>query len=188
MAISPRKKITVKEFGNLTTTSMLAKVTESEGGKFFVGRIYGAARAQSVVETAYGGSIKFVGEFRGMGWDGQEIFSAVCYLASPADELLSAALNEATGDGKQGKVSVEFAFDYYAVPDKGILGYKYVVESLLDVQASDPIASLGASLPPLVLIAAPQTVLQLEDKSEETVVKETAPAAEVKPKADKKAK
>ncbi len=185
MAISPRKKITVKEFGNLTTTTMLSKVNEAEGNKFFVGRIYGAARSQSVVETAYGGSIKFTGEFRGMGWDGQEIFSAVCYLANPADELLSAALNEATGDGKQGKVSVEFAFDYYAVPDKGILGYKYVVESLLDVQASDPIASLGASLPKLVLIAAPQTTLQLEDKSEETVVEETVEKSTPQAKATK---
>lgn len=163
------KKLTVKEFGNLTVDA-LRKLTEAAGDElFFVGRIYGSTRAQEVVETPHGVAIKFKGEFRGVGYDGEEVFSSVCYLPAPADDLLSGALNGAQGEGKTGSVNIEFGFDFYTAKDKGITGYKYVCKPLVETAASDPVARLAASFAPvpLKLAAEPQLTLGTDTSAEE---------------------
>lgn len=153
MALRPVKKLATKEFGNLDVESLLAKTQEAPGKRFFVGRIYGIARRQEIVTTTYGPSIKFVGEFRGDGWDGSELFASTCYLPDPIDQMLSSALNQAVGDGTDSKASVEFGFDIYTVPDKGVTGYKYITETLLNVAASDPMVALKGRFAPLQLAA-----------------------------------
>lgn len=160
------KKLTVKEFGNLNVARLLAHTLESDktGAVFFVGRIYGSVRAQEVVDTPHGTAIKFKGEFRGVGFDGEEVFSAVCYLPDPADQLLSGILSEVQGGDAAIKQNVEFAFDFFTAPDKGATGYKYVCKPLLDAAPSDPVAKLAAGLPPLQL-ARPES-LQLADQSD----------------------
>lgn len=153
MALKMAKKLSTKEFGNLTVKALRDKVAAAAetGDRFFIGRMFGSVRRQEVVETPHGVSIKFIGEVRGQGWDGTDVFSGVCYLPDPAEGLLSAALNDAQGDDATARVSVEFAFDFFAVEDKGVTGYKYVVESLIDVAPSDPVAKLAGTLPPLML-------------------------------------
>jgi len=178
------KKLTVKEFGNLTVDA-LRKKTEAAGDElFFVGRIYGAVRAQEVVETPHGVAIKFKGEFRGVGFDGEEVFSSVVYLPAPSDELLSGALNTAQGDKAAGSVTVEFGFDFYTAKDKGITGYKYVCKPLVETAASDPVARLAASFapPPLKLAGDAQLALGTDTPADE------APAGDTEGKGGKAGK
>jgi len=159
------KKLTVKEFGNLSVDTLRAKTVAAGAELFFVGRIYGSTRAQEVVETPHGVAIKFKGEFRGVGFDGEEVFSSVCYLPAPADDLLSGALNSAQGEGKAGSVNIEFGFDFYTAQDKGITGYKYVCKPLVETAASDPVARLAASFAPVPLKLAGDAQLALGDES-----------------------
>lgn len=146
------KKITTKEFGNLTIKQLAAKV-EDAGGKTFIGRIYGSARRKELVETPHGVSVKFMGEFRGEGFDGVQLVSGVCYLPEVAENALAQVMDDVQGGEDAARVNVEFGFDVFAITDKGATGYKYIVEPLLEVKPSDVVASLAAGFAPLPLAA-----------------------------------
>lgn len=159
----------------LKKISMSTVNTLSKGGfkgitaQVFGMRILGMARGFEVVQTPYGDSLKFKGEFRAFGQEGNECASSVAYLPSPVDEMLKSAIEN--GDGKP----VEFAFDVNVVPDESSsVGYVYRVETLTEAAPSDPVARLVNSLPTLPKPA--QEALPLEG-AEQQPKAEAAPEA-----------
>lgn len=141
--------------------------------KVFAMRVLGQVRASEVINTPYGESIKFKGEFRAWGQDGVECVSAVAYLPSPLDAMLEQALT--TSEGRQ----VEFAVDVFVRPDEGSsVGYVYEVVTLTEAAPSDPVARLASSVPTLPAVPAPT-------KPEQAQLPELAPEGEAKGKADK---
>lgn len=162
------KKMSHAGLNNTTPAQVKALVDASESA-VFIARIIGLVRGQEVISTPHGSSLKFKGEFRGWGIDGEEAMSPVAYLPSPFDELLSNQINDIQGEDGQAKVSVEFGLDVFAVKDKGTVGYKFVVKPLAEAAPSDPLATLQKSFAPLHL------------PNKEAVKALSAPAAEESP-------
>lgn len=156
MALSILKKITMASVNTLSKGGFKG-ITDVVFGM----RILGQARAFEVVQTPYGDALKFKGEFRAWGQEGNECVSSVAYLPSPVDEMLKTALEN--GEGKP----VEFAFDVEVVPDESsTVGYVYRVKTLTEAAPSDPVARLASNLPPLQLPSQGQESLPLEGSSE----------------------
>lgn len=136
------RKITVAGINNVKGGFVLKDGEDNR----HVARIVGLAQSAGVKETAYGPSWRFVGEFRAINEDGEEIAAPVLYLPAPADEMLSSAVAANPSGG------VQFAFDIFMirVEKKTPIdrGYQFVVKTLMDSKPSNPVLSLMASLPP----------------------------------------
>ncbi len=97
------------------------------------------------VSDNMGVSYQFLGEFRAWNREGTEFASPVCYLPEPAQGILKAGL-----DGTDG--SVEFGFDVFIKYNKtAILGYEFLLESLLDAKPSEGLAHLVSRVHGLAL-------------------------------------
>lgn len=162
------KKLSVKEINGLTKEATKKLVDAQDGAELFMGRFVGICRNVEVKDTDYGGALKFVGEFRATGRDGEESYAPVAYLPSPFDELLSEQINEIKGADGNAKVSVEFGLDVYAIHDpKGAVGYKFICRPLKEAAPSNPLAALMATFKPLALPSAPAALAIGNDSSEE---------------------
>ena len=106
-----------------------------------VARIYGIARAVEDGEHPQNGPwVRFLGDFKGVNQDGEVTIAPTCFLTSPADGILRAAVVAAEGR------DVQFGFDFYVVPhDTAVLGYVYKVKPMMELVASDPMKALEAS-------------------------------------------
>lgn len=149
------KKLAVAQLSNLSVSQLAALVPNSEAGAVFVGRIAGSARSYETVQTTFGESLKFKGEFRGWDMAGEMAASVVAYLPAPVDEMLRDAIENARQNAGEGAKSapVDFAFDILIVhdPKEGSKGYQYRVRTLTESAVSDPVAALLGSLPKLEL-------------------------------------
>ena len=97
------------------------------------------------VSENMGVSYQFLGEFRAWNREGTEFASPVCFLPEPAQGILKAGLDGADG-------SVEFGFDVFIKYNKtAILGYEFLVESLLDAKPSEGLARLVSRVQGLAL-------------------------------------
>lgn len=134
-----------------------------------VGRIFGIVRSVETKSTSIGDSLCFKGDFRGINADGEEFISAVCYLISPADEMLAQALIDPANAGKE----VRFGFDFFVTPKEKKtpldLGYSYQVKPLLETKPSDAMAELMASAP------------ALPNKPKQLTLESAAPTAQPEP-------
>lgn len=142
-----------------------------------VGRIYGIANKVEVGEHATNGAFnKFKGEFRAYNSEGQEYISPVCFLPSPADGMLAAAIAAAGADANAG---VKFGFDFFVVPDEKVaIGYVYETIPLLETRPTDPFAELMGEIgdKPLQLSAPKQPQLPgVDDSKDEDSKTENAP-------------
>lgn len=154
----------------------LKALVEASSEPVFTGRLIGSVRAKDVVKTTFGDSIKFIGTFQGYGADGGVSVAPVCYLPAPVDQLLADQINVHTDDKGKLKGNVDFAFDVYAVVDKGESGYKYVVKNLVETKVAEPLAALVGSLgalPKPFALPAPDAAPVLEHQPE--VATEAAP-------------
>lgn len=131
-----------------------------------VGRIYGIANKADVGEHATNGAFyKFKGEFRAYNAEGQEYISPTCFLPSPADGMLAAAI-AAAGEAN---AAVKFAFDFFVVPDEKVaIGYVYETIPLLETRPTDPFAELMGEIgdKPLQLSAPTQQNLLTNEPGE----------------------
>jgi hypothetical protein len=129
------RKITMKELcdGNV------GKAPEG-----FVGRITGTACDVIHGETQYGPWVKFKGDFLGQDRNGKKYISGYCCIPEPASGLISGQLiDEDTHE-------VQFSFDFYKVIDESSsTGYVFKTEAVLEVQQSNLLENLVASLPAL---------------------------------------
>lgn len=141
----------------------------------FVARIIGFARSVETKVTTIGESLCFKGEFRGTNADGELFSAAVCYLVSPADEMLAQALSQPENVGKE----VKFGFDFFVTPKEKRtpvdLGYSYQVKPLLDTAPTDAMAALMGN------IAAPLPVTAKQSELPGVAEKAALPAPEPEP-------
>lgn len=158
------KKISVKELNNSTKEKTRATVDAGGGEPVFLGRFIGICRDVGTKETDYGDSLKFIGEFRAIGIDGEEAFAPVAYLPDPFDKLLADQIAEIKKT-EGAKVAVEFGVDVFGVPDKGAVGYKFLCKPLTEAQPSNPLAALMASFKPLG-VSGPAATPALEHSPE----------------------
>ncbi len=111
-------------------------------------RIVGIASAQENVDTDFGTSIKFTGQFEGTNISTGEVYrSTVCFLPDTGAGMLSGVVVD--------DQIVEFAFDIHAEASNNNNGYQYVVEPLIKMNAADPLEqlklSIASSVKPLTL-------------------------------------
>lgn len=129
-------------------------------GREFVARIAGLVSSVNPKTTTFGVSYEFIGEFLATNMDGEMIAGPKCYLPSPADGLLVAAVDAAGGK------SVEFGFDIFVqeVPKTkpSDIGYEYKIKPLIELKVSSPLEKLLSGMAPLV-IAPKQATLALTD-------------------------
>lgn len=179
---------------NSSTPAAVKALVDASTAPIFICRIIGLCRGQEVIKTTFGDSLKFKGEFRGWGADGEESMAPVAYLPSPFDELLSQQINDLQGDDGKKAVTVEFGLDVFAIADKGTVGYKFIVKPLIEAAASDPLAALTKSFAPMSLpnpeaakvLSAPTEEVVSEDSGDlKEFVDEVAAANKSKAKAGK---
>jgi len=189
MAITILKKMSLAGLNNWKKGVLKAQV-EASDAPIFVGRILGIVRGQESVPTPFGAALKFKGEFRGYGQDGNESMAVVCYLPSPFDQMLSDQVNEIQGSDATLKSAVEFGLDVFAVVDKGETGYKFMCQPLKEAAPSDPLKALVSSFEPLKIGAAPAAPALGHDKAEDEQVAglEDLPEAEAPASTGKKGK
>lgn len=113
--------------------------------------VFGTATATKTGETAFGVWTGFLGQFEAVrAEDGVRFRSSVLMLQDPAQGLLLAALQDAKSRDKD--ASISFAFNVglrtserWAKSEEGN-SYEYTVDSVINVERTDPLAHLRNSL------------------------------------------
>ena len=131
-------------------------------------RIIGSVSKLEVIETTYGESTKFKGDFLATNLDSGELFrSSVAFLPSIVEGLVANSFDEENSP-------LEFAFDIFVSPsDNGEKKYQYTAKPLIEAAKSDPMMQFMSKVnetAPLVL-NAPSEKTAIEAPKEE--VKET---------------
>lgn len=128
--------------------------------------VFGTASSTKSGDTTYGTWIAFLGQFEAVrAEDGVRFRSNVLILQDPAEGLLLAALQDAKTRDKD--ASLSFAFNVglrtserWSVSGEGN-SYEYTVDSVINVERTDPLAHLRQSLqavlpkPPVKQLAGP---------------------------------
>lgn len=111
--------------------------------KIRVATIIGLANGyKEKVSETMGVSYAFNGEFRAINRDGEACMAPVCYLPDPAQGLLREALDDENRIG-----AVQFAFDFFAVPDDtAIKGYVFECVPKIEPKVSDGLKQLADSV------------------------------------------
>lgn len=109
-----------------------------------VARFIGIATGAKVMQTVYGESVRFLGQFKGINAEtGEEFHATYLFLPGIAEGVLFNALNTAQG------APVNFALDIGVKPDASTAtGYVFTCVPLLE-NGNDPLAAIQNSLPPL---------------------------------------
>lgn len=132
-----------KDVRKISTGVVAGKVNREaliKAGKITQMRVWGVARNKKVIETDYGDSIKFLGEFRAVNADGEMFRSSVLYLPKAPEENLAGALGADVTE-------VEFAFDIQAIRDDDLAtGYYFDVQSLTETKSSEAVERLTSLL------------------------------------------
>lgn len=99
--------------------------------------IFGIARSYTTKTSEnMGVSYAFEGEFVAVNQGGEEFRAPVSYLPEPAQSMLKSGIDSGGG-------SIEFAFRFFVEPDESLpMGYRFEMESLLEVKDSDAISAL----------------------------------------------
>jgi len=126
------KKLTIKAcFGKIDRKRVI------DENRFKVMEVFGIASRGKPIETDYGTSVGFLGEFGAITASGERFKSAKCYLPKAAEELLEGAV----GQGN----TVEFNFEIYCVRDDDLAtGYFYEVTPKRSPEQSDRFSALFA--------------------------------------------
>jgi hypothetical protein len=131
------RKISMKSLG-LTKAKLQDIVKESEG-PVVVCRILGVVRKTEVIETEFGESQKFHGDFEAIVSETGEIYRApVAFVPGAAGDLI--------GGAPEGSA---FAFDILVKSSTQAIGYEYLARPI--IEGEDPLEKLRASLPPLLV-------------------------------------
>lgn len=148
-------KLSVKSvFGNVPTKGV--EVTDADGNKKTVlradeqniMRLFGKCEKTKAVNTAFGESTAFIGQFRAINLQTGETFqSTKAFLPPVVAGLLASAKTASEGD-------IEFALDIGVKSCNNAHGYEYTVVPLHEPAAADPLEALAKSLPPLPEIKA----------------------------------
>ena len=99
--------------------------------------VYGIATSVEKVETAYGDSDKFSGQFEAVNKSTGEVFVAgQLYLPNALSKLLAGQLKG------QETVGVQFAYSIGTKPSKSAIGYEYTVKEEVESDGVDNLSSL----------------------------------------------
>lgn len=132
---------------------MLALAESGKGKPVLAARFMGMATGIKTGEGDNGPWLALTGEHKGINAaTGEEVRSPVCFMPSPAGELVAAQL------AQEGVNTVNYAFDVLVIEDEtSAVGYVYETKTLMEVSEADPLNALEASLSaaPLAL-AAPE--------------------------------
>lgn len=126
----------IKKIGTKTVYGKVTVRDIPQGGELPLFQVFGRAVAKKVIETQYGESIVFQGDFRAINAKGERFASMVCFLPPDAAALVAAQMD--------GGVVVEFAFKIGVNdnPDSPV-GYAYTVEPIQIAEGGrDPLAHL----------------------------------------------
>lgn len=119
-----------------------ARNSVEDGKPIVIAYIYGAASKHEVVESAFGDSTRFVGNFEGENMAGETFRSSKCFLPSVVEDLLCEAIDNAPEGA-----AVEFGFEIGAqYSEKGNTGYAYTVKPIAKFAKSDALASLRSQI------------------------------------------
>lgn len=106
--------------------------------------IYGITTGVEKVETAYGDSDKFTGQFEAVNKATGEVFvSGQLYLPTAVSKLLVGQLNGAAKG--QENVGVQFSFSIGTKPSKSQIGYEYTVKEEVASDGVDNLSQLRAA-------------------------------------------
>ena len=98
--------------------------------------IYGIATGVEKVETAYGDSDKFTGQFEAVNKATGEVFvSGQLYLPNAVSKLL-------VGQLKGDTVGVQFSYSIGTKPSKSQIGYEYTVKEEVESDGVDNLSQL----------------------------------------------
>lgn len=110
-----------------------------EGEKRVIAAMYGSASKHDVVNTTFGDSTRFHGQFEGVNAATGEIFrSTKLFVPQVVEDILRDAVDQLE-DGASVDFALEIGVEHSA---KGNTGYAYTVKPLTKVQVSDALQSL----------------------------------------------
>lgn len=135
----------VKLVSKLSLKSLKAqppKASLAEGDAYDIAVIYGIAGKAEAVQTSFGDSTRFVGDFKGKNIATGEVQrSSKVFLPGIVEEMLANAIEEADG------ANIEFGFIVgVEFSEKGSMGYAYTVKPVMQVKESDALKHLEDSV------------------------------------------
>ncbi len=139
------KKLSVAELG-YSKAVILALVIANQTQPHFLARFMGTARGIRPYKDKETGDQKFglIGEFRGIGADGETLDGSVLYLPSYVNDMVVAAF------GDEDVSSIRIAMDVYAeYNEKSATSYSFTVSDLLNESTPgvDEVAEAIKALP-----------------------------------------
>jgi hypothetical protein len=115
-----------------------AKHSLKEGETIVIAHIWGIASKHENVETNFGDSTRFVGQFAGLNMKGERFRSSKAFLPPVVEQMLADAI-----DAVPDSAAVEFAFEVGATySEKGNTGYQYTVKPLTKLAENDALSAL----------------------------------------------
>ena len=153
-------KITFKAVAGIVETFPVT-FTDDEGNKKtairakeqLLMRVAGVVKKTEAIQTAYGESIRFLGNFRAIALLSGEVFdSGKLFLPAVAETYVLAAFESAKDD--EGFQGLEMAFDLGVIPAANNQGYQYNVTPLLEKKQEDELDRMLSHLPTPLLLAA----------------------------------
>lgn len=135
----------MKLLQKLSYKTVVGKVNRRElpedKSDLLVMRVIGQASKSITVNTDFGASIGFIGNFEATNVITGEVFrSGKMFLPPVAANLLDGAVAAANGG------AVDFAFDIGVKEADNQIGYEYTASPLIEAGANDPISILKANL------------------------------------------
>lgn len=114
------------------------KNSVEDGKPYDIATIYGIASRAESVQTTFGDSTRFVGDFKGANIQtGESCRSTKVFLPGIVEEMLTQAIEESEG------ANIEFAFIVgVEYSEKGSMGYAYTVRPVTQVKESNALAHL----------------------------------------------
>jgi hypothetical protein len=116
-----------------------AKGSIKDGEAIRLAAIYGTVSHHECIQTTFGDSERFRGDFEGVNIATGEIYrSSSLFLPAIVEDMMIEAL-EAAGEGKKVEFALEIGAEY---SEKGNTGYAYSVRPLRKLQESDALRTI----------------------------------------------
>lgn len=128
----------------ISTKSVEANLTEAKSEVLDLFLVYGIATGVEKIETSYGDSDKFTGQFEAVNKESGEVFvSGQLFLPTAVSKLLAGQLNGASKG--QETVGVQFSYSIGTKPSKSQIGYEYTVKEEVESDGVDNLSQLRSA-------------------------------------------
>lgn len=145
--ISLLRKITTKDMG-FTTPKIRKALNDSKGEPVHLYNIAGSAHKYEIIDTSYGDSTRFSGEFAAFIPDNPQNVKRAsrCFLPEPIGSMLESAMTRTETDDQGNKKTVfvpqDFAVEVWVKSNDTQVGYEYDTRPVVKVTESDAVSGL----------------------------------------------